>query len=364
MTVLGWGKDPYGAVAGWYGNGAVVSVPDVDGIVTVTGLGNMSPLSVGRALSFYGVGFDPAIIGTFPIVEYVSASSVKILNPNGSGDSGLDWIERLQTQESIYGAGSKGLGTSIVAAVALSTHEVQVTLSGEPLHSSNFVVGDALNPATWSVQNLGTLAFLHVVSVRPYSPTSYGLLTLEEFGDVTVLHQASSATLRSPDGQVLHAPRAADFYGLLDENEASPAARLAKQRVTSRDIQNAQASTTLQSGTLIVEGDGDYATVSGAALVKKLILRRLMSRPGDFFHLPQYGIGLREKEPIPAGNLGKLQKEITRQVLLEPEVADAVVGLTLASDGTLTVRVNASLRVTGQVVAFDVPLGQQGGVQL
>ena len=363
MAVLGWGKDPYGAVAGWFGSGAAVSAT-VAGVVTVTGLGNMSPLDVGRVLTLYGAS-NPANNGTFPIVAYVSASSVKITNENGVSATGLNWIERLQTQESIYGAGSKGLGTSILSAVAISTRMVKVALSREPLHSSNFVQGDALNPSTWSVQNLATLAFLHVVGVTPYSSTSYGLLTLEEFGDVTVLHAASSATLRSPDGQVLHAPRAADFYGLLDENEATQAARLAKQRVTSRDIQNTQSAFAQMNGTLLVDKAGDYESVSGAALVKKLILRRLMSRPGDFFHLPKYGIGLRDKEPVTGGNLGKLKTEIERQVLLEPEVGVAAVSLALATNGTLTVQVKATLRTTGQVVAFSVPVGQQSsGVTL
>lgn len=362
MTVLGWGKDPYGAVGGWFGSGASLSLPDVDGIVTVTGLGNMSPLSVGRALTITGA--SPENNGTYPIVAYVSASSVKILHANCTSDAGVDWLERLSLTPSYYGAGAKGSGTSIVSALAISTHTVRVGLSAEPMHSSNFVPGDALNPSTWNVQNLSTLAFLHVVSVEPHSPTSYDLLTLEAFGDVTVLHEASSTTLLAADGvQTLNAPRAADFYGIIDADEATQAARLAKQRVTSRDLKNSQVPASVP-GTLTIEQSGDYATVSGADLLKKLILRRLMTRPGDFFHLPKYGIGLREKEPIPAGNLGKLKKEIERQILLEPEVASAIVGLTLDSSGVLTVRVQASLRPTGEVVAFSTPIGPQGGVLL
>lgn len=363
MAVLGWGKDPYGAVAGWFGNGASTSAPDGSGIATITGLGNMSPLSVGRLLSLRGatnVGNN----GDFLITAYVSASSVKVANPNAVVEaSTLIWIERLQVQASVYGAGSAGVGTSLQAAVALSTRMVKVTLSSEPLHSSNFTAGDALNPQTWTVQRGDTLAFLHVVSVTPMSPLVYGVLTLEEFGDVTVLHTISSASLLSVGGVLLSPPKSASFYGLLDENEATQAARLAKQRVTSRDLSNAQVPSSMPSfsgGTLIINATGDYDNVSGKALVQKLVLRRLISRPGDFFHLPKYGIGLRDKEPIPAGNLGKLRAEIQRQILLEPEVADATVSLELASTGILTIKPRIRLRPTGEVVSFSLPLGPTG----
>ena len=362
MAVLGWGKDPYGASAGWFGTGATVATP-VAGIATITGLGNMSPLSVGRTLSLYGAT-NPGNNGDFLITAYVSATSVKIANANAVAEAGtVSWSERLQTQASIYGAAALGLGTSILSARALSTRMVEVTLSGEPLHSSNFVPGDALNPATWTVQRNDTLAFLHPVSVTPFSPLVYGVLTLEEFADVSVLHSVSSNTLKDAAGYPLKPPTKASFYGLLDENEVSQAARLAKQRVTSRDLSNPQVPASMPSfmgGTLLIGSSGDYINVSGKALVHKLIVRRLITRPGDFFHLPKYGIGLRDKEPIPAGNLGKLRAEIERQIRLEPEVADVSVTLTLASNGVLTIQPRVKLRPTGEVVAFSLPLSPTG----
>jgi hypothetical protein len=361
MAVLGWGKDPYGAVAGWFGTGANVTGLTA-GIATITGLGNMSPLSVGRALSLYGAT-NLGNNGTFLVAEYVSASSVKVANPNAVVESGFNWIERLQTQESIYGASARGVGTSILHAVATSTRIVQVTLSGEPLHSSTFVGGDALNPSTWTVQRNDTMAFLHVVGVSPVTQLIYGLLTLEEFADVSVLHSVSSNKLCDVAGFILKPPTSASFYGLLDENEVSQAAHLAKQRVTSRDLNNSQTPSSMQAlsgGTLTVNTNGDYDNVSGKALVQKLILRRLISRPGDFFHLPKYGIGLREKEPIPVGNMGKLRIEIERQIRLEPEVADVVVSLELASNGVLTVKPRVVLHPTGEVIAFSLPVGGAG----
>lgn len=366
MAVLGWGKDPYGAVAGWFGTGASVSAVAA-GIATITGLGNMSTLSVGRSLTLYGAA-NAGNNGTFTITEYVSASSVKVSNANAVVESpgSIGWIERLQTQPSVYGAGVKGVGTSIVAARALATHEVAVTLSAEPMHSSNLVPGDALNPATWTVQRLDTAEFLHVVNAVPISPVEYGVITLEGFAGVDVLHTVSSATLLDPIGELLHTPKSADFYGVLDENEVTSAARLARGRVTSRDVSNYHTPTPANSlfgGTLAINAAGDYESMSGAPLVKKLLIRRLISKPRDFFHLPDYGVGLRDKEPIPAGNLGKLRAEIDRQARLEPEVSDVAVGLTLSNQGVLTVQLRAKLVPTGQEVQFTLPVGQ-GGVTL
>lgn len=115
------------------------------------------------------------------------------------------------------------------------------------------------------------------------------------------------------------------------------------------------------TGTLVIEPGGDYASMTGAELIKKLILRRLTTKPGDFFHLPNYGIGLREKEPLPVADLRKLAKAIELQVAQEPEVAAVKATLTYsASAAVLNVRVQVQLKPSGQqvAVAVAVPTGQ------
>lgn len=115
------------------------------------------------------------------------------------------------------------------------------------------------------------------------------------------------------------------------------------------------------TGMLEIESGGDYASMTGAELIKKLILRRLTTKPGDFFHLPNYGIGLREKEPLPVSDLRKLAKAIEVQVAQEPEVGAVKATLAYsASAATLNVRVQVQLKPTGQQVdvAVAVPTGQ------
>ena len=53
-------------------------------------------------------------------------------------------------------------------------------------------------------------------------------------------------------------------------------------------------------GSLRIGADGDYVADEGTELMKKLILRRLLTPKGAFFHLPDYGYGLAVKEPTPA----------------------------------------------------------------
>ena len=364
MPALGWGKDPYGAVAGWSGSGASIASVAV-GVATLTGLANMSPLSIGRNITLYGADTD-GNNGTFLIVDYVSVSSIKISNVNAvspdATDGFIGWIERIQNDESVNGAAAAGIGTSILSALALATNEVKVVLSGEPRHSSVFSAGDALNPSTWAIQRLDTTAFLHVLSVRPINPLTYGLTTLESFGSVLVTHRVSSSTLLDAAGFSLKTPRQADFLGLLDASVSTEEKKTYKHRGGSRDLFNSPTPIDDPSrfgGTLIINSVGDYQDMSGDALIKKLILRRLLSHPGDFFHLPEYGIGFRNKEPVFGGGLSRIKAEIERQVLQEPEVDVAQASLTLDAN-TLTVLVRAKLRASGTQLSVSLPLRSDG----
>jgi hypothetical protein len=144
-----------------------------------------------------------------------------------------------------------------------------------------------------------------------------------------------------------------DFLGVTDEQTSSIDAVLTKRRVQVRDYTNAPTAVSpFEGGTLQIDASGDYKTETGVALVRKLILRRLTSTPGDFFHLPDYGIGLNVKGRIPTSDLVKLKAEIERQVLLEPEVAQCEASLLLLPENVLQVQVRGQLKKTG--VSFDV----------
>jgi hypothetical protein len=156
-------------------------------------------------------------------------------------------------------------------------------------------------------------------------------------------------------------PRSATCKGILDADVADVDRALVKNSSAACDLQNRPV---LESGgigfggTLVIDHGGDYAFMSGADLVKKLIHRRLVSRPGDFFHLPGYGIGLREKEPISPGELVRLKRNIETQISKEPEVDQCLATLTLSSDGYLIVQLKVKLRPMGEL-ELTYPAGAQ-----
>ena len=107
-----------------------------------------------------------------------------------------------------------------------------------------------------------------------------------------------------------------------------------------------------------VSNDGDYQLHGGTDFVRKMIFRRLMTAKGGFRFLPDFGVGLRVKEPLPIGNLISLQKEIEDQVKLEPEV-DKVRATVTQDQNHLTVTVFARLKQTGQQLSLplSIPFG-------
>jgi hypothetical protein len=258
--------------------------------------------------------------------------------------------------QQVYGTdpyGGELVGLTIANAFASAIRVVRVTLSREPLHYLSTGVGDALNPATWTVQNLTTLAYSTVISVAATSPPlTYDIAVLEKFSDQSFTYQLAAPTLVAPTMEpITFAGSTFNFPGL-KYTEDSVDKMVANRRASIRDLANPPA--TLPNGgvggTLLIKG-GDYSTVQGADLVKKLVLRRLVTRPGEFTHLPSYGVGLNVKAPLPTTDITRLQKIILAQVQKEPEidVADVAVTLNAAYD-IVIVTIRARLKATGQDV--------------
>lgn len=298
-----------------------------------------------------------SITATDGVITPSTTTSIVAVRPPGWGfdDEGL----------LPYGDAAGSIGASISGARAISTREVQVDVSNLVQDNSPFLAGDALNPNTWTVQRQDTLAFLHVVSVTQTGTYQYTLLTLEEFGSVSVTHTVSSNTLLDLVGNLITTPRSADFLGVTDEDKDSLQDILAKRQVAAVDIANPQFPQEVYfAGTLQLDAGGDYRLESGPQLTRKLMLRRMMSTPRDFFHLPDYGIGFRLKEPIPITDLGKMKTRTEQQLLREPELQTVLATIIQDSNGMLSVRVRAVERKTGQSIEVGFSPGQQAGVTL
>lgn len=261
-----------------------------------------------------------------------------------------------------WGLSSWGLGSwgslpgplSVVSALALATRTVRVVLTTTPLAASATGVGDALNPDTWSLTRLDTGFAFTIASIDQVDAVTFDLFLVEALGPAHVTHQVGSTTMQKPTGALIQSPYFATFTGL----EASVPAGV---RTAQEDVANPPAPPGLTSvgGTLVMTAAGDYALVAGAELLKKLILRRLTTTPGDFAHLPNYGLGLSIKEPLRTNDLLLLQRAIEQQVSLEPDVADVQANLSFSNaEGILTVKVTATFRATGQQVTTSLKISE------
>lgn len=245
-------------------------------------------------------------------------------------------------------------------AYAISTNEVVVVLSKGPMDVNGFVSGDVSNPGSWRVSIPATGVVLDIAGVRPYAkPREWVVRTLQRLPDSTVVCRVTASALRDAAGGITGAPNSADFAGVTEFATSTPQ-QLAATKAGGRDLVNTPAPEvdgTNVSGALVVVG-GDYALQDGAELVKKLIVRRLLSTPGEFFHLQDYGVGFRVKQPIPGGGMVRLKTKIERQLLREPDIESVRVQLS-QTQNVLTCFVSAVLARTGQQVNVSVasPIG-------
>jgi hypothetical protein len=156
--------------------------------------------------------------------------------------------------------------------------------------------------------------------------------TLEPFGAYPNVHRLTFETVRDAGGTRLASPRRVDFRGL----GLAPFG----VRGTPHDLRNRPvvASEDLHGG-LVVSSAHDYEGETGAAVLQKIILRRLVSDPDSYFHLADagFGEGLRLKEP--PRSLTAMKAGLERQMRRDPAVRSARVRLALDPTGVLTIQI-------------------------
>lgn len=265
-----------------------------------------------------------------------------------------------------WGSAVPQASLAIQNARALSTKEIEVTLNRDPQAIAATVDGDSLNPDTWVLQRLDTGFFFSVITVRQTGPATVVLTVLQDLGSVLVDHRVLTTTLLDSNGNAIsNTPlNQFDFKGVLDAEFKDAITRAQRAADVVRDIANpplpARDPIASIGGTLLINSFGDYELESGEALLRKLIIRRLVTQSGAFFHLPEYGIGLGVKELLPASNLILLRTEIIREIQREPEVVAADATLLLGNQNDLTVQIRAKLATSGDTVVFGFRLTPDG----
>jgi hypothetical protein len=243
---------------------------------------------------------------------------------------------------------------SIASVQATSTRTVAVTFSSTVEAVSPINAGDALNPASYVVTRNDTGASLLALTVSQgtgMDSNTFTLYLLDELEPYQTLHTVDASAVQDTGGSPITPPTSMTFPGCAAD---SPALVQGQRTV---DLRNDPVGPNTLAGTIRANTNGDYDTQDGAALLRKLILRRLTTTPGSYFHLDaSYGLGITEKQPLVTRDLVQLKKEIERQVALEPEVAAATARVDLDTNGTLEITITAQTQ-QGQlvVVPFRVP---------
>jgi len=152
-----------------------------------------------------------------------------------------------------------------------------------------------------------------------------------------------AATVKSDGGQTIGA-RSSNFFGLLVVKTA--AQTLAKPL---QDVRYEFATEGELSGVLRYTASGDLATSEASVVRRKLVLRRLIVAPGEFVWDPTFGVDIATSELVRPSSFPALERRITEQLKLEPEVDQVKVRIT---------------RVPGQgVVYFDIRIKWVDGTE-
>jgi hypothetical protein len=251
--------------------------------------------------------------------------------------------------EAAFGAGSPTVAVSTV--VADSTNTLVVTFASAVNSTSPFAAGDVLNPSTWQVTRFDTNQDLICAAVRQVGMSQVELYVVDPLADQGVAHRVATVA-RNGDGSVNYVVSSATCDGVVADVSKNQGGAL--RRSTQRDHANRPAPSArkgIGGGTLRVGADGDYVSDVGDSYLRKRIFRRLTTAPGDFFWLPDYGVGLRVKEELPSGSLPVLRQRIIDQVLRETDVESVDVSLQLrtalgALDVTISCRSRRGTSVT------------------
>lgn len=258
----------------------------------------------------------------------------------GSGWGDSRWGFSAGWGDGFFGQANAQVILVLTQVYATSRRHVFVEFNNAPLMTSGFGPNDSLNPNNWIVTRADTGEQIPVGGVIPNGALSVILYLLDPLGPPVVNHTVSVSNLVTSGGSPMTSA-SAGFIGIANsaDNLGSRPQRPVTRDLLSRPLGDGELGATLQVGS-----NGDYANQQGADLLRKLVERRLFTKPGDFKHLPDYGLGLDVKAPVPPGDLVRLKKEIEEQVLREPEFTSVVAGLTLTGDGELTITLTAVTR--------------------
>ncbi len=277
-----------------------------------------------------------------------------------------------------WGSGGWGSGTSpattspfrVLLATPINSNTVRVFLSREPRHRSPLSGKDSLNRLNWTISIVsgpGTIPVVETVENTQPRPTAVSgepqAWSVDLRTDRRVLAATTYLTVAgSAITSAAEAPMAAPPFDRDDHPGIALPRPRRPQRPTAVRIGVDLFYDPFQAR-FILDAKGDIDVHGGLDALKKRIIRRLLSTPGGFIHLPGYGVGLRVKELNRTTDLADLRLRVARQVRLEDEVARASADVARLAPGVILVSVKVRTR-RGEAfgLTFEVPREEGGDI--
>lgn len=231
--------------------------------------------------------------------------------------------------------GSGGLVSpfELLRARAVGGNVVRVTFNAPPKLDDPISIDDAARVLNWTLSRLDKTQKLTILTVRPVAgdPNSIELIIAERWTSKAAEYrlEAAGTILDLTLQKALQQPAQADFLGTQEFLQ-----RRSERQERLFDLFNSQTEPDLINGGLEVSTDGDYQLESGIQLLKKLIIRRIVSAEDDFLHLAGtgYGFGAQEKELQLPTALASQQRRLKLQIDREPNVVQSSVSITARPD--------------------------------
>lgn len=242
---------------------------------------------------------------------------------------------------------------------ATSERTVRVTFTQAALVGTPLLAGAALNVRTWSLATNDTPTvnpiILGVREIEGSEGRQFELYTLRKLPRYPSTLTLSCATILSAASAPL-----AGVPSLVAHGAAQARTTIRDNRSTPSDLKSAQVPGATLAAVLKPTAGGDYEVESGDELLRKMVIRRLTTEPGEFAFLPEnFGIRMRVKSAIRGGGgLNDLREQIEAQVRQEPDVVEARAVLSYKPNlGLLQVQIRMVRKSTGRPVDanFDVP---------
>lgn len=273
-----------------------------------------------------------------------------------------------------WGAG--GTPLELLDALAVKENVVHLTFSTAPYLSKQLDPHDASNPERFQIVNLAEPVGLDGHVARPVRPVlverakvkgSLGAVlavtTDRPMSPVPSQYRVVVNQLIAEDGGLLVPGKTArEFPGLYRQlRPQSPSSPTPSRDIANPQTYSAQLDPIPQAGdphflgVIPIDASGDYAFDQGISQLKKRIFRRLLTNPGSFPAIPNYGVGvLRYGKKLGAEAIRQqIVQDAEAQIAQEPDVA--AVKVTAFSDPTAPSVTIFRIRVR--------PSGSQGTTQ-